>query len=205
MTAFNRFFYVLCAGLLIAHVSAAQADMQQDYGYPAGGAGNYAPVPGAANQSRPTSYGEKIGSKAVYAFANLGMGWLEIPKNIINTINKSNFFYGTAGGTVKGLVNTLGRMGSGIADIITLPIPTKPVAYPLFVSDDFDVDTTYAPLFRLNTHSKAEQPAVAALISQAAPDVAATPPAAAAVDRSRQYNQDTNRKLDRIFKNEMRK
>lgn len=98
------------------------------------------------------SYGEKIGMKAASAFANIATGWLEIPKNIINVSNAkdSNIFYGFVGGTFKGAINTVGRAAVGITDLLTFPLPTEPIAYPVFVWDDFDADTSYGPLFRVD-------------------------------------------------------
>ena len=130
---------------------------------------------------------------------------LEMPKNIINTMNQSNFFYGVFGGFLKGLVNTLGRTGCGIADFITIPLPTKPIAYPVYIWDDFDVDTTYGEVFRLDKTQKIDQPVTQTPVTQPAPTAVATPPRAAVVDRSNQYNQETNRKLDTVFKQEMQK
>ncbi len=95
------------------------------------------------------SYGSKVGHKALNGFANITTAILEIPKNIINTTNDSNIFFGAFGGTGKGLVNTAGRIGLGVTDLITAPIPTKPVVYPAYVWDDFDDDTTYGEVFRL--------------------------------------------------------
>jgi putative exosortase-associated protein (TIGR04073 family) len=203
MTKFNRFFVsFLFTSLLTAYTPMIQADMyQQGYGNMA-----YTPVIQADEPQKQASYGRKIGKKALSGWTNLSLGWLEIPKNIINTTNQSNFFYGVFGGFLKGLVNTLGRMGVGIADLLTFPLPTKPIAYPLFIWDNFDVDTTYGEVFRLNKTQKTGQPdAQAPVITQPVPTAAATPPKAAGVDRSDQYNQDTNKKLDTIFKKEMQK
>lgn len=98
------------------------------------------------------SYGEKIGMKAASAFTNMTLGWLEIPKNIINVTNAkdSNIFYGFVGGTFKGAINTVGRAAVGITDLLTFPLPTEPIAYPVFVWDNFDADTSYGPLFKLD-------------------------------------------------------
>ena len=74
---------------------------------------------------------------------------LEIPKNIINTTNDSNVAWGFVGGLAKGILNTVGRMMVGLTDLITFPLPTKPFIYPKYVWDDFDEDTTYGEVFRL--------------------------------------------------------
>lgn len=207
MTIFNRYFAsFLFISLSIAYMPITQADMyQQSYGNMA-----YTPVIPPDESQQQTSYGEKIGNKALNGFANLSTSWLEVPKNIINTINQSNFFYGVFGGFLKGLVNTLGRAGCGLADILTFPIPTKPIAYPVYIWDDFDIDTSYGSVFRLDrTQNEINQTISQAPAAQAAAPAAATVPAAASqpavVDHSDMYNQDTNTKLDALFKKEMQK
>ncbi len=94
-------------------------------------------------------YGATVGRKALNGFANMTTSVLEIPKNIINTTNQSNVALGFVGGTAKGILNTVGRMMSGLADFITAPLPTKQFVHPAYVWDDFDVDTTYGEVFRL--------------------------------------------------------
>ncbi|MEQ1621536.1 MAG: exosortase system-associated protein, TIGR04073 family [Methylococcales bacterium] len=155
-----------------------------------------------------SSYGSKIGNKALNGFANLATAPLEIPKNIINTTNQSNIFYGVIGGLFKGIVNTGGRIGVGVADLVTFPIPTKPIAYPVYIWDDFDVDTTYGDTFRLNKSQAAPEP-VEVIAPQPAPIVVApaTPaPAPAVAPRAPGFDsQDTNKKLDSLFKKRMKK
>ena len=151
MTKFNCFFSLTLAGLLMAYIPVTQADMQQPgYGNPVSPTGTF-PAVNNTNDPLQQSYGEKVGNKALNAVANMTTSTLEMPKNIINTMNQSNFFYGVFGGFLKGLVNTLGRTGCGIADFITIPLPTKPIAYPVYIWDNFDVDTTYGQVFRLDT------------------------------------------------------
>ncbi len=198
MRKFSRFFvFLLFAGLFTVYAPMTQADMQPGYG---------ARAYTLADNTQHRSYGSKVGNKALNAFANLTTGVLEIPKNIINTTNKSNIVYGAVGGLFKGLIHTAGRIGVGIADLVTIPLPTWPIAQPAYIWDDFDVDTSYGPVFRLDESGDAV-PAVQA--SEPAPVVAA-PPAVAAprpepIDNSKQYNQETNQKLDAIFKKEMKK
>jgi len=204
MIEFNRFnVSLLFTTLFMTYTPMTQADMQQQgYGYQSA----YTPIVGADDSRQQSSYGEKVGNKALNAFANLTTSTLEMPKNIINTMNQSNFFYGVFGGFIKGLVNTLGRTGCGIADLITFPLPTMPIAYPVYIWDDFDVDTSYGEVFRLDKTQKIDQPVTQEPVTQPVPTaVVATPPTAAVVDRSSQYNQETNRKLDTLFKQEMQK
>ncbi|WP_262965725.1 exosortase system-associated protein, TIGR04073 family [Methylobacter psychrophilus] len=197
MIKFNHFYIFLpFISLFMAHMPIAQADSPQQ---------SYSNQADASLQQ--SSYGEKIGNKALNAFANLATSPLEIPKDIINTINQSNFFYGVFGGFTKGLVNTLGRAGCGIADLITLPIPTQPIAHPVYIWDDFDMDTTYGEVLRLDNTKKTDQSIIEPPITQATPTPTpvATTPKTAIVDRSNQYNQQTNKKLDTLFNNKMQK
>ncbi|MEQ1636054.1 MAG: exosortase system-associated protein, TIGR04073 family [Methylococcales bacterium] len=95
------------------------------------------------------NYERGVLEKAGNGFANLTTSALEIPKNIINTTNDSNIIFGFFGGMLKGTVNMVGRMGVGLVDLITAPIPTQAIVHPALVWDDFDVDTQYGKTFRL--------------------------------------------------------
>ena len=199
MTKFNRFYVsLLFTTLFIAYTPMIKADMQQQsYGNQVGANTSFPPV-NNTNDPQQQSFGQKGDNKALNAFANLTTSTLEIPKNIINTMNQSNFFYGVFGGFLKGLVNTLGRTGCGIVDLITLPLPTQPIVYPAYVWDDFDVDTTYGEVFRLDKTYKTYQPIAQTPVAQSAPTAVAAPPNVAPVYRSNQYDQNTNRKLDAL-------
>lgn len=196
MRKLSRFFvFLLFSGLFTAYTPIVQADMQQGYG-------NTATAP-ARDKTRSRSYGSKVGNKALNAFANLTTSVVEIPKNIINTTNKSNIIYGAVGGLFKGLIHTAGRIGVGVTDLITIPLPTKPIAQPAYIWDNFDVDTTYGPVFRLDLAQEA-----APVVQVPAPEpVVAAPvaPKPQPIDNSKQYHQETNHKLDRVFKKEMMK
>ena len=95
------------------------------------------------------SYGSKVGDKALNGFANMTTSILEIPKNIINTSNESYVLWGLTGGTAKGILNMAGRLATGLTDFITAPLPTETFIYPKYVWDDFDENTTYGEVFRL--------------------------------------------------------
>jgi hypothetical protein len=41
-------------------------------------------------------------------------------------------------------------MFTGLVDFITFPMPTKPIGYPAYVWDDFDVDSVYGDVYRLD-------------------------------------------------------
>ena len=195
MMTFYRFFAPFIVSLTIAYAPMTQAQPMLDYG------GIDSPSPQIP--TKPQTYGERVGEKAVSGFANLATGWLEMPKSVINTMNQSNFFYGVTGGMAKGVVNTVGRMGAGIADLVTLPIPTKPIMYPLYIWGDFDVDTSYGDVMRLQELKRKQAQAAPAPAPQAAAPVAQAAPTP--LPPPIQYPTDTNRKIDAIFKKEMMK
>ncbi|OAI16525.1 hypothetical protein A1359_07710 [Methylomonas lenta] len=99
--------------------------------------------PAQAEQSE--SYGQTVGRKLLSGFGNMTTAVAEIPKNIIIVSNDSNIIWGVAGGSFKGLLQTIGRMGVGALDLLTAPIPTYPIVDPAFVWDDFYAETTYGP------------------------------------------------------------
>jgi len=105
-------------------------------------------------EQEPQSYGSQVGDKALNGFTNMTTAVLEIPKNIINTTNDSNIILGSVGGLAKGIVHTVGRMMTGLTDLVTAPLLTKPIVQPEYIWDDFDLDTTYGDNFRLKEHSE---------------------------------------------------
>lgn len=201
MRKFSRSFaFVICAGLFTAYAPETLADMSTS------GYDGVAAMPSVrVNQARHRSYGEKIGGKAANAFANMTTAPLEIPKNMINTSNKSNVFYGIVGGMFKGVINTAGRLAVGIFDLVTLPVPTVPIAQPAYIWDDFGVDTTYGPAFRLDKTPEDEPVVQAPVPAPVVAAPAAPEPKPQAIDNSRQYKEETNHRLDEMFKKEMKK
>ena len=115
------------------------------------------PASSFAAEEEPQTYGSKVGHKILNGFANITTGVLEIPKNVINTTNESNIVYGVFGGVLKGVINTGGRIVVGVVDLVTAPLPTKPIAYPVYVWDDFDADTTYGEVFRENFDNDSDE------------------------------------------------
>jgi len=102
-----------------------------------------------AQAQQPTeSYGDTFARKVGSGFANLTLSVLEVPKNIIIVSNQTNVLFGLAGGLVLGGVDLLGRTGVGILDLVTAPLPTQPIVFPLFVWEDFNKSTAYGPIFR---------------------------------------------------------
>lgn len=80
--------------------------------------------------------------------SNLAGGWLEIPKNVVNVTNKSNYFiYGLIGGMLKGTIDTIGRTGGGLLDLVACPFNMEPVIQPGYIWNDFQKDTRYGRIF----------------------------------------------------------
>ncbi len=198
MRKFSRFFvFFVFTGLFAAYAPMTRADMQQGYGDTSSTQGS--------TQSFGNSYGSKVSNKALNAFANLTTSTLEIPKNIINTTNKSNIIYGAVGGLFKGVIHMIGRIGVGVTDLITIPLPTKPIAQPAYIWNDFDVDTTYGPVFRLDSSQEEEPPVVQEPVAESVVAPVVVAPKPQPIDNSKQYKQETNHKLDEMFKKEMKK
>jgi putative exosortase-associated protein (TIGR04073 family) len=106
----------------------------------------------AAQADDHKSYGARFGHKILNGLSNIALSALEIPKNIINTTNQSNVFYGLTGGLAKGIVNMAGRTTTGVTDVITSPLPTKQIVEPAYPWQDyFEKDTTYGKVFNMDT------------------------------------------------------
>ncbi len=89
------------------------------------------------------SYGSRVGKKALHGLANMTTSVVEIPKNMINTANKTNVIAGIMGGGIVGVLHTVSRFIVGVTDLVTAPIPTKPIVHPIYVWNDFNEDTSY--------------------------------------------------------------
>ncbi len=195
MNQFNRFAIVLgyTAWLGIVPVSA-RADQTVDYAALAQAATRL--------QNQPScSYGQKVNEKGLRVLANLLISTPEISKGIINVTNDSNIFLGLTGGLLKGVINTVGRTGSGVIDLLTLLIPTKPIVYPLYAWENFDQDTSYGTLMHLDT---CPEEAVVAVPVAAPPQPAVSTPPRPAVAPDVRRPQDSQ-KIDHLFQQRMHK
>ncbi|RLA25937.1 MAG: exosortase system-associated protein, TIGR04073 family [Gammaproteobacteria bacterium] len=97
------------------------------------------------------TYGSKVGDKALRSLANISLGFIEIPKNIIIISNRTNLLYGLTGGTGLGVLNTAGRITVGLLDLLTFPLATQPIAQPVYPWDNYlIVDTSYNDMFALD-------------------------------------------------------
>ncbi len=93
-------------------------------------------------------YGTHPGKKLGTGVSNLATGWVEVPKNTLNVTNHPDTKYvlfGIVGGTIKGILHMAGRTLTGVVDVLTFPLPTKPTVNSGLVWEKFGEDTTYGP------------------------------------------------------------
>lgn len=164
-------------------------------------------------QMESDRYRRQVGDKALNGFTNVVTGPLELPKSIINQINynysssysnssynsdpDNNIVYGVIGGAISGALNATGRIMTGVTDLVTAPLPTKPIVQPRYVWDDFDKTNSYGQVFRL-----VDNPEIEPYVAPAPRPVAAITPVD---DQTEQYSQQTNQNLDTMFRKEMQK
>lgn len=148
-------------------------------------------------------YLRQVGDKALLGTANLASAPLEIPKNIVNVYNypenykDANLIYGVVGGVIKGTFDAAGRIFTGAFDVVTAPLPTKPVIQPKYIWDDFDKSNSYGQIFRL-----VDNPKIEPYVTPPPRPVAQVEPVDDHVD---EYSQQTNENLDTMFKDKMMK
>lgn len=95
------------------------------------------------------SYPEKIGVKLAHGVANTVTGIVEVPKSMMLESDKRGPAVGIPVGLFVGIVQGIGRTLTGVVDLVTFPIPTKPIIYPDFVWKDFNKETHYHPDWKL--------------------------------------------------------
>jgi len=88
-------------------------------------------------------YGSQITDKFGRGLANAATGWIELPKNVVNTSNNSNVAVGVTWGILKGALYTVGRTAVGAVELATFFIPNDAFVHPDFVWNNFDQDTTF--------------------------------------------------------------
>jgi len=88
-------------------------------------------------------YGTQAVNKFGRGLANTATGWIELPKNVVNTSNNSNVAVGITWGLVKGVLYTVGRTAVGAVELVTFFIPNDEFVHPNYVWNDFDQDTTF--------------------------------------------------------------
>jgi len=87
-------------------------------------------------------YGNQVVDKFSRGFSNTLTGWLELPKNIVNTTKQDNVGLGLTVGLVKGLAHSVGRTVVGAVELVTFFIPNKQFVQPKYAWD-FSKETTY--------------------------------------------------------------
>lgn len=77
------------------------------------------------------------GTKLSRGCKNLGLGWTDIPKTIVDTSKQSNAFVGITIGTLKGVCQAVARTVSGAVDVVTFPVGTydRPVIKPSMIQE----------------------------------------------------------------------
>jgi putative exosortase-associated protein (TIGR04073 family) len=97
-----------------------------------------------APASQAEGYAADVSHKFTRGVSNLFTGLGEVPKNIVNTTNKTNPVVGGVGGLLLGTLDTLGRTATGVFDVVTSPFPTKSLVQPEYVWTDFNKSTSYS-------------------------------------------------------------
>jgi putative exosortase-associated protein (TIGR04073 family) len=108
-------FSILCAGMLI--VAPGSPCLAQENGL-------------STKEETPSAL-HLSASKLGRGMANLGMGWMEFPKQIYVVGKEEGWFLGLTRGPVDGLGMTLARTVAGIYEVFTFPIPIPPHYQPL--------------------------------------------------------------------------
>jgi len=96
-----------------------------------------------ASPAIASDYTNQVVDKFSRGFANTLTGWVELPKDIVNTSKQSNVGVGLTVGLVKGIMNTVGRTVVGAVELVTFFIPSKEFVHPRYVWQPFKQDTTY--------------------------------------------------------------
>lgn len=89
------------------------------------------------------TYLQGFSSKINQGFFNIGTGFIEIPKNIVNISHEQNIFVGLTWGTLRGVGHAVSRTLVGGAELLTSPIPTDDYITPPYVWERFSEDTRY--------------------------------------------------------------
>ncbi len=100
-------------------------------------------VVGAPLAMAADGYGTQAADKFGRGFANTATGWIELPKNIVNTSKDSNVLVGITWGLIKGALHTVGRTAVGAFELATFFVPNDEFVHPTYVWSDFNQDTTY--------------------------------------------------------------
>jgi len=88
-------------------------------------------------------YGSGVVDKFSRGFANTVTGWVELPKNVVNTSKADNVGMGLTVGLVKGIMHSVGRTVVGVVEMVTFFIPSQEFVEPRYVWKPLDKETTY--------------------------------------------------------------
>lgn len=97
----------------------------------------------AAPPAMAGDYGGQVVDKFSRGFVNTLTGWVELPKNIVNTTRQKNIGMGLTVGLLKGVAHTVGRTVVGAVELVTFFIPNPEFVHPRYVWKPFEKDTTY--------------------------------------------------------------
>ena len=85
-------------------------------------------------------YAQNPGTKLGRGIMNILTGWIELPKNVYETSVEENVIAGLTMGLAKGVGMTVVRIGAGVFEAVTFPLPIpedyEPVLEPEFVFSD---------------------------------------------------------------------
>jgi len=101
------------------------------------------PAAAHADEDGGLSYPARIGGKLGIGLMNASTGIIELPKSMMVESSKEGIAMGLSVGFIKGLTNMLGRSFFGMLDVVSFPLPTKPMITPAVVFQDFAEETTY--------------------------------------------------------------
>lgn len=73
------------------------------------------------------SYTEDVAQKFSRGVGNVIYSPLEIPLQVSNEINSDDYVYAIPKGTFRGLMYGIGRLGVGAYEVVTFPVPQKPI------------------------------------------------------------------------------
>ena len=90
------------------------------------------------------SYPARIAGKLGIGLINTVTGIIELPKSMMVESAKDGIGMGLSLGFIQGMTNMMGRTLIGMMDVVSFPIPTKPMITPPVIFQDFGQETTYA-------------------------------------------------------------
>ncbi len=96
-----------------------------------------------SSTAQAESYLSGFSSKLFQGLNNMGTGFIELPKNIINISHEHTVFAGITWGLVRGVAHGVSRTLVGGAEFLTSPIPSSEFVTPPYVWERFSEDTRY--------------------------------------------------------------